>query len=280
MAVSVEYQAWLSADYNWLDKTTSTAAPQQINDKLTAWITAVNANAANTNKQLTLRKGPADSTSTNFIGWVLELGSASSGAPFYFSFYTYNSTLVVSASHLTWANDESNGGYGGRGSPNSTNYGGFYTSGQNAEFAVATETANGQEFFCLGWRTTGNATQEAIYSGAALLFKDSNGEWASYHFNEYTHAGSFYMPTNTTLKRQFEVRPLVIYGNGITLDPLVLTMNSQAYMPSAGNAVTLAVSAANPNLLTGEYGSFGRYCALPASTTAVSIGFSPIFVRY
>jgi hypothetical protein len=278
----MDYQAWTSAEYNWLDKTTATSAPLQINDKLVAWVAAVNANASNATKQITIEKGPANSTSTNYVGWVIKLASASSGSTFYASFFSNSTAQATVSFDSGWTAGTGNGGYGAFTAPSSsipTAY--FYTSGQAAEFAIGSETENGKEFFCLAWK----ASATANYSGTFLVFKDSNGEWAGYTYTTSNTYGTFYLPTNTTPRRQYGVVTASLYSSSNNvLDPFALKVTSTTYLPAAGSATTLAVSAASQNLLIGEGASlgylFGRYCTLPGPTTAVCMGASPVFVRY
>lgn len=285
MAVTLEYQLWASGDYNWLDKTTSTAAPQQINNKLTAWITAVNANVANTNKQITIRKGPADSTSANIIGWAIELASSTSGAgPMFARFYSNSTTNLVAAFSTAWLNDGTNGGYGASsGTSISDTTVSWYTSGQTAEFVCATETANGEEFFLLGWRLASNTT----YSDAILLFKDSNGEWAGLFSDGGSIIGNYYMPTHPTPQRNFNV---ILIGNGATtnntgyLETLVVGASmTTTQLPVATNSYTAQVRAASNALvaaLLSQNQGFGRWASLAGSKTAANVHQGPFWVIY
>lgn len=280
MAVTVEYQSWDSASYNWLDKTTSTSAPLQINDKLDAWVAAVNANASNTNKQITVRKDPTDSTSANFIGWAIELASSSTGSSFFSRLYTNSTTNLVVVFSSAWTNDGTNGGYGaGSGSTVSKNST-WVSSGAIAEFSVATETANGQEFFCLGWRQNNSSTT----SDQFLIFKDNNGEWASL-FYDSTVIGSFYMPVHPTPKRNFEVTSstLNINNNGGYLTGLILTNGNITYVPAAENEYTATISAASPALYyAGSITDFGyaRWSNVTGGKKAVCMGYGPVYVVF
>lgn len=282
MAVSVEYQAWTSATYNWLDNSTSTAAPQQINDKLAAWVTAVNANASNTNKQLTIHKGPVDSTSANYIGWVLGLASDSSGSTFYTRFYSNTTTNTVVSFSSDWTNDGSNGGYGAASGASTTDSSvTWFSSGVLAEFSIATETTDGEEFFCLGWRlNNANSASDVI-----LIFKDSNGEWASLFSDGGTESGSFYMPTHTTPQRNYAIDlPLLALGTSPGyLSQLMMTISSGTYVPAASNEYTGTVAAASPALYTtyttSEYG-YGRWASVSGSRTAVCMSYGQVYVVF
>lgn len=282
MAVTLEYQAWTSTDYNWLDKTTATSAPLQINDKLDAWVAAVNANASNANKQITVRKDPTDSTSANFIGWVIELSSSTPGAgPFYVRFYSSSTGNINFTASAGWANDGSNGGYGATsGNTASDTSITWATSGVTAEFSIAADSANGVEFLCLGWRlNNANATSDQL-----LLFKDSNGEWASLFSDGGVTVGCYYMADNPTPAINYSVIANAIgpVGTGY-LSRLVLANNSTTYLPATGNEFTNFVTPASNALYipttSSEYG-YGRWAPLSGGRKVVSMGFGPIWVVF
>lgn len=286
MAVTVEYQAWTSANYNWLDKTTATSAPLQINDKLDAWVAAVNANPSNANKQITVERDPSNSTSANFVGWVIKLASNSANSTTYAAFFTTTASVITLGTYSGWTAGTANGGYGtlsGNSSVNTSST--FKTSGSSAEFLVGTETADTEEFFCVAWKT--DSTTNTSSSGCLLLFKDTAGEWTVFAATSGSIYGSFYLPTHTTPTRQYAVfLPSVGVQNTSAgfLDPLILTLQNSSYLPAAGNAVTVISTPKSPYLLASNNTStgfqFGRYATLPGPRTAVCMGYSPIFVSY
>lgn len=188
MAVTLEHQVWDNTTYNWRDNTTASAAPLQMHDKLSAWVTAVNANAGNTNKQLTILKGPADSTSANFIGWTIRVGSPVADTTF--RLHTTSTTAWSFYASPTWTDNGTNGGYGASsGTPNDNFAPPFYTSGKWAEFAVATDTTDNAELFCVGYRLD-NVTDQT-YSYCLMIYKDQNGEWVVCFTNGSSAYGTF-----------------------------------------------------------------------------------------
>jgi hypothetical protein len=282
MTVTVDYQVWDSTSYNWLDKTTSTSAPLQINDKLDAWVAAVNANASNTSKQITVRKDPADSTSANFIGWVIEAASGSANSGFFTRFYTSAATNIVCTFSAAWTNDGTNGGYGAAsGNSAADTSTTWVSSGAIGEFSVAAETANGQEFFCLGWRQN-NST---VTSDQLLIFKDSSGEWASLFSDGGTVIGSFYMPVHTAPQRNYNITLPWLNANSSTfwLSGLVLSNSSATNAPAAENEFTATICSASPALYmaggTGDYG-YGRWSNVTGGKKVVCMGYGPIYVVF
>ncbi len=282
MAVALEYQTWASADYNWADGTTASKPPQQIQQKLAAWVAAVNANAVNASKQITILKTPSDSTLANYIGWNLSLASGASGSTFYASLYSSSTTNLNCRFSAGWTNDGTNGGYGTVTGGTSVDTSiAWYTSAQTAEFAIATETAAGEEFFLLGWRLATNTS----YSDQLVIFKDINGEWAAAFSDGGVVVGTFYMPVHTTPQRQYGCQIDTAWGSQTGyVDTLTLTSNgSFGYVPATGNSFTGSVSAASPNLFmtgsTGNYG-FGKWGAMANGKALVCMGYGPFCVLY
>lgn len=281
MAVTVDYQVWDSASYNWFDNTTPTAATQQINDKLSAWITAVNANPSNSSKQVTILKGPADSASSTYFGWALSFDSPSIGAPFYTRFHTNSATNFYVVFGSGWNDDGAQGGYGGVSAPNVTDSGNsFLVSGVEAEFVVASDTADGQEFFCLGWRQN-NSTS---YSDAILFFKDNNGEWVGVFTDNTVATGTYYMPSHATRNYNIDLFNIgANHGQYILAQVVVSNNSSSSYLPAYGNEFTACVTPTNPALyFTRSTVSFGlgKWANAPGGLKAVCVAYSPIWVVY
>lgn len=284
MAVVLEYQAWAAGTYNWLDKTTATSAPLQINDKLVAWIAAVNANPSNASKQITIEKGVTAGTNSTNVGWTLKLASPSSGSTFYIGLFSSNNNEIYYLASQSWSSGTANGGYGTFSGNQSAFPGTFTTGGSNsAEFIVATETADTEEFFCLGFKSSSASSQTG--SGSFLIFKDTTGEWATHYVLAGNVYGSYYLTTHTTPQRSFGLTNCAQFAQGSALDPVVLrssTSASNLFWPAAGNSVTIASVAKSPYLFANEsFGyQFAKYGSLTGGRTAVCVGYSPIFVSY
>lgn len=179
MPVSVEYQNFASGTYDW--KSTDAAnAPLQINSKLDTWVAAVNANAVNASKQVTVLRDPLDSTGTR-TGWVIRFTDGTQpGFMLHFAntIASGNSTAGARAELFQisgWTDDTTNDGYGAIASVVSSDTGiGWYISGGQAEFIIASSTDSGEEFFILGW----NMANSTSYRDVLAIFKDTNGNWA------------------------------------------------------------------------------------------------------
>lgn len=281
MAVSVSYQTWASGSYNWLDTTTSSAAPQQINNLLSSWVTAVNGNAANTNKQITVIKSPASSTSANFVGWVIQAASNSTNSTFITRIYSSSTTNLVCTFSESFNDSGANGGYGatsGVAATDSTVT--WATSGVTAEFIVATETDNEKEFFALGWRLGGDSTNRA---DLLLIYKDTAGEWAGW-FYDSADIGCFYMPTHSTAQRCFSAVTQSL-TNSSTIERFALRLSaSSTQLATAGSEMTVQSVAASPDIfrasLSGSVTNFGRWATLAGGKTLIGIAYAPFFVSY
>lgn len=283
MAVSVEYQAWDAASYNWQDTTSATSAPVQIYNKLVAWANAVNANPGNANKQVVMRKGPASSTSSAFVGFGIELGSGQANGSLHARVYTSSTTNLTVAFSSGFTDNGANGGYGaGSGSTTSDTNITWVSSNALAEFSVAQETQEGKEFFCLGWRLSNSTASSDIL----FLFKDVNGEWASFFSDGGTAViGSFYMPVHTTPQRNFSVTLSAVSLNGVGghLSQFQLETGNATYLPTTGNEYTSVVTPGSDAIYltqsSAEYG-YGRWAPLSGGRKAVCMGYGPIWIVY
>lgn len=280
MAVSVSYQTWASGAYNWLDTTTSTAAPQEINSKLSTWVTAVNANASNTNKQITVSKSPSSSTSANFVGWVIQAASNSTDSTFFTRIYSSTTSNLVCSFSVGFTDNGTNGGYGATsGNAASDSTVSWATSGVTGEFVVASETENEKEFFALGWRLNNLTSQ----SDQLIIYKDTAGEWASMFSDGGTIIGSFYMPTHSTPQRCFTVQNPPT-SNTALLNRFVLEITSTGtHLATAGSDMTVRSVANSSDVYytttTANHG-FGKWQTVPSGKTAVCLGLGPLFVSY
>lgn len=282
MPVTIDYQTWDSSSFNWLDKTTTTGAPLQITEKLDAWIAAVNSNASNANKQIIRRKGPADSTSANFIGWAIECTSNAASSGFFARLYTNTSTNFAVVFSAAWLNDGTNGGYGaGSGNSISDSTVAWASSAVIGEFSVATSTDNGQEFFCLGWRL-GNDTAK---SDQFLIFKGVNGEWCSLFSDGGAMIGTYYMDAHSAPQRNYNVglTTMALNTSASFLSRLIVTSSNSTQVPTTSVEYTGAMLAANSAIYysnTATEWGYGRWSNMVDGRKIVCMGYGPIWIAY
>lgn len=177
MAPTAEIQRWSAAAVDWGANVTSTGLSYAINQKLRDWITVVNGNAANVDKQIEMWKDETTSTSSSYQGMVLKV-YYDSGVDdnFYWGvFGTNTSHSVVGAK--AWNDNGGNAGYG------STSTSGYYFGDSqtkqlagtvDADILIAYDTTNDQEFFT--WCVTSIGSSSSYQDGNTIM-KASNGEW-------------------------------------------------------------------------------------------------------
>jgi len=139
-----------------------------------AWITAVNANPSNTNRQVTKLRDLSNSTVTGYGGWVYQLGHPT--LPDIISrFYTRGggTIYIESATVNEWTDDTSSGGYGAIALPYFNTTASFYSNDDGINYVV-TNDIDGEEFFISGWYIYGTT-----YISHVIIFKDTHGEWVS-----------------------------------------------------------------------------------------------------
>ena len=180
MPVVVEYQFFSQINYDW-NSNDAANAPLQIDTKLKAWVAAVNANAGNSAKQITVERDIASSTGTR-RGWVLRLTDGV-GPGFMLHFASQlassNSTTGARCEFFTqagWTNNLTNDGYGAITDVVSSDITmGWYISGGQSEFIIASSADANQEFFILGWNQANNTS----YRDSIAIFKGQNNRWCA-----------------------------------------------------------------------------------------------------
>lgn len=175
MAPVIKWQRWDSASYDWFGQAATDALPG-LEAELDAWITAVNGNASNVGRSITKERGYADSTTANYAALVISGGGNGNAAKGYLSFGCYGSTSTKRIfTGDTFTDDTSNGGYGAVSGGGADTNVGWRTSGEEANWLIMYDTADGEEFFVFG--PTFNAASTSLDEGFAIV-KCSDGEWS------------------------------------------------------------------------------------------------------
>ena len=171
-------QRWSSAVYDLSDQT-ATGPMGQMDTVFKAWVSAVNAHASNSSKQITVLKDYTDSSGASYIGHVFSFESGGQTA------YVRDTRRLTTSSNArsiyvidNWTDDGSLDGYGSMSTSSTPNarINDLHTheyTGVDADFYLAYDSTEGEEFFCWGQKTgTGINTQ-----GTVCIFKDQHGEW-------------------------------------------------------------------------------------------------------
>jgi hypothetical protein len=282
MAVTLSYQTWASASYAWSNASADNP-PMQINDLLQGWVTAVNANPSNADQQVSILKTPSSSTAANYFGWVVgfiddrEIPGSTYKKTFYHRFYSSSTTNINSTFSEGFTDNGTNGGYGASSGGNSADTSiAWYTSGYTAEFLVASETVDGEEFFAVGWKLN-NSTS---YSDSFVYFKDNNGNWASAFNDGGTWITSYFMPVHPTPRRNF--------AGGIAGAASVYAERFGIYAVNATSAPTLAGQKFTGRVIAASDGlyrcstnaGFGKWFQLDDGRYAVNMSYNDMWVVY
>lgn len=197
MAVTIKFQRFESASYDWYGETTADVLPQ-IQSELDSWISSVNGNASNTGRQITREKGYADrttNTTPNEKGMVISCGANSNTEKGYMQFTAYSS-LKKMRMGTSWTDDGTVNGYGtistAAGGYSDTSIAWPASTGVDVDFIIMTDTVDGEEFFILGI----NYLSSTNYEGWAI-WKAENGEWCM-EFNDGSSGGVMHYWTDAT----------------------------------------------------------------------------------
>lgn len=174
MAVVAEVNRWSAAAVDWSDISIG-GQPYEQNEKIRAWITAVNANPSNASRQLELWKDENTSTSTSSdMGFVLRAGYANNTNYFYMGNYGTSAGWSLRLSNA-WNDNGSESGYG----TNATS--GFHiidsqsrqlNGTQDADLYMVYDTEDGKEFIFWGW-----GSGSSPYEDWCGIIKTNHGEW-------------------------------------------------------------------------------------------------------
>lgn len=258
MAPVIKWQRWDSASYNWNGHSASDPVAA-IDEILDEWILAVNANASNVGRQVTKMRDYTD-FSGNYNGHVLRLGANSNTEYGYFVCGTHNSTSSLRFyMGDTYTDDTSNGGFG---TVNISNGGSSDTSvatrttGQEGNFLLCYDVADGQEFFTFGPYFP--SSYQYQYANGWVIFKTTKGEWAiaandytarycyTYHDDAVsTGWGNLTRNTSTNQDIRYVSTASGYYGrftayNGETSAPLATTFGDTYTLAAANDALLYA----------------------------------------
>lgn len=214
---TAKYQAWTSGTWGW-DSNTAGSACVELVSELDAWITAINLNASQSGKQVVRKRGPADSTTTNYRGFVVELPFNSTTGSMYVSFHSNSSTNMRFYAGDQFTDDTSNGGYGtvsattGLSSDTGISWKNSITT--SAGFVIGYSTVDTEEFFCFGWLLDSSNT----YADSMTIYKNTYGEWTAMFNDGNSHTG-FAINTPSASKERMRMGGLETSGASNTIIP-------------------------------------------------------------
>lgn len=174
MVATFKTQLWDNTTWGW-DQATAGSPCEQMCSELRSWITTINANAAQSGKQVVLERDETSSTTANYRGFTINLPAINSVSNLYVQYYSDSTTNMNARWGTAYANDTTLGGYGTVSSGSSdTSIGWKNTVAATGQMQVAYGVVNGEEFFGCAWYIDSSSA----YADGFLFFKDQNGEWA------------------------------------------------------------------------------------------------------
>ncbi len=172
----IEVQRWSAAAVNWGANNGTTGISYNLNQKLRDWITVVNGNASNSNRQIEMFKDETTSTGTTIQGHVLKVYYDSTNA--WYQTWFGSNTSIDAHQGESYTDNGNSEGYG-RVNSGSGNYYTFedpnfrLNGTSNYDLYVSYDTTDTQEYFYFYLR---DATSSA-YRGGAMVLKTNFGHW-------------------------------------------------------------------------------------------------------
>jgi len=274
---TARYQAWTSATWGW-DSNTAGSACVELVSELDTWITAINANASQTGKQVVRQRGPADSTTANYRGFVVELPFNSTAASMYVSLHSNSATNLRFYAGDQFTDNTSNGGYGtvtatnGLSSDTSISWKNTITS--SAGFVVGYSTVDTEEFFCVGWLLDSSTT----YADSLTIYKNTYGEWTAMMNDGNSHTG-FSINTPGASKDRMRMTGLESSGASNTLIPYAAYAVT-SFLPTNEISQVISAVASEDLFHTPSAISQMDYLTLGDGTNLVSTATYGPLVRY
>ena len=194
VAPVAKYKFWANADYNGLG-TSSTDFWPSIEAELDSWITAITNNASLTNAVPIKRKGVADSTNSNYLGFVVECPHPTAGTIYAQSFCSSTVSRSV-VTYSSWSDDGGNGGYGS-GTAIDSDGCSWDSSGYDYGIMLAYDTTDEKEFFMAGVYSSHGPS----YSDMLIcIMRGATGHWGTFINDGTTEHVSWYSQTDAAYK--------------------------------------------------------------------------------
>lgn len=264
MAANLAYRLYSSSDWY-------TSDAYDIDDLLDTWITTVNTNNSQTNRQIQKIYGPGTGsgsgrgslinlpTTDTVSTWVNWVGTSSS------------MTLRCSSD---WLYSNSNFGYGVP-SPSasaSAELSISYSATQGGRgYLVASETRDNREFFGFGWSAGGS-------ENAILIFKDRGQQWCVMGFDSFTQLG-FFVNLDSAANYSISTGPQLHLGSTTVVSSLTVPYSSPANLGYQEGAF-FAQPASTDLYAINAVKDFGLYIDLGASQYLTSLGSQAFWVRH
>lgn len=253
-----KYKAWSAVDSNTLGTAVGDFWPA-LEAELDAWITAISGNASMTGYLPIKKKGYADSTTANYMGFTVELPHPTNPS-IYMGSYSTSTTSRTRKHASTWTDNSSEGGYGGFGGTVDTETTGWTVTGRANGIFLAYDTTDTQEFFTAGyWDEAGTSVQDNI----VLFARGTDGTW-----------GSFFNDSNTNHILWYSGKSGSVVSTSVETTAYYNIFASKFGDTGIGGGARFA--SANPRLLSPSSSATGAYFADGGYSAYVTAYFGPI----
>lgn len=195
----VEVQRWSAAAVDWGANSGSTGVSYNLNQKLRDWIAVVNANASNTNRQITMLKDETSATGTTYQGFVLKLNYNTTDG-FHLLHFGSNTSMSVYGAE-GYLDNGTNGGYGSQDASS-----GLYRVNdfqqkkmdgtRDVDLYVSYDTTNNQEYFLFCLAQNNTAFQDWVG-----IFKTNHGHWYAAFNDASTYRAITYNTTRNEVAK-------------------------------------------------------------------------------
>ena len=230
--------------YKFWDSTTANGLGTSANDfwpaleiELDAWISAISGNPSFSGAVPIKRKGTADSTNANYLGFVVELPHSTDPSIYVQSFCS-SATGIVQRVGENWSDSGSSGGYGTISGVSDTEGSTWNATGIDLGIFLAYDTTDGEEFFVAGrW----GSDSSSLHDPLMVMVRGIGGNWSGTVIDSTTSGMTFYdRNTSTFVSSTMNTRS----GSEMTI------FSSATGGSNPGISTTSQFVAANPRILT------------------------------
>ena len=278
MATSVQYQGFTGLPSWWSIGGDSYA----IDVEFQAWITAVNANPSQLNRQVQYYYGPVNGSSSHVSDAKGSLAafpqSSTNSDLLWFGWWcTFSELSSVGALSVQMFDDWSfgpfNNGYGQPGAEAKGTEVALAATGIGLfrGYLIGTGTDDNKEFFALGW----DHGVASAFHNAFIIYKAKNGTWTSAAYSATSNTALCYSTTNNTWN---------LNSNSKLTSPTVMLPLAHGFVPSTEQNYEIgqftAQAASSDLYAVGQISEFGAYADLQDGTYVTSLGYNAFWVRY
>lgn len=260
MALTIKWQRWDAASYDWLGKGANDALPA-LTAEMQLWMDSVNSNASNVDQDLRIDRDANSSLANYYAGFVISAGAPGTTERGYMFYGKLGSSTAKRQYALgnTYNDGVNNGGYGTVSGYSTDTSVSWYNDGKEANWLLCYDDEDGKEFFFFGPTfDTANTTYEDGFG----IYKRTTGAWAIMTGDAGTYTISYKNTSTFSGWTGIKESASAISDGTVTISS---THSRYSIMPSGqrteGSKIMedMVWYAANPKLLTMPYSTANGY---------------------